>query len=83
MAQGTKPARAAAEAANIGQAENSAHSSAPIPHYVRLDFAYASRTVFYVMAGIMAAAAVVAFIGLVPGIQQETEEPAPGLQRNQ
>jgi MFS family permease len=83
IAQGTKPARAAAEAANIGQAQNRANSSARIPHFIRLDFAYASRTVFYVMAGIMAAAAVVALIGLVPGLQQETEEPPQGLQRHQ
>jgi EmrB/QacA subfamily drug resistance transporter len=82
IAQGTKPARAAAEAVNIGQVQNSANSSAPKPHFIRLDFAYASRTVFYVMAGIMAAAALVALVGLVPGVQQETSEPAPGLQRN-
>ena len=48
---------------------------ATIPHFVRLDFAYASQTVFYVMAGIMAAAGVVAMIGLRRGRQQEPPEP--------
>jgi EmrB/QacA subfamily drug resistance transporter len=83
IAHGMKPARASAEAASIGQAQYSSNSSAPTPRFIRLDFAYASRTVFYVMAGIMAAAAVVAFIGLVPGLQQETQEAAPGLQTHQ
>jgi EmrB/QacA subfamily drug resistance transporter len=83
IAQGTKPARAAVEAANIGQVQNSPNSSAPLPHFIRLDFAYASRTVFYVMAGIMAAAAVVAFIGLVPGVQQDSPEPSPDLHGHQ
>jgi hypothetical protein len=45
-----------------------------IPHYVQLDFAYAIRTVFYAMAGVMAVAAIVAKIGLRPGVQVETEE---------
>ncbi len=45
-----------------------------IPHFVRLDFAYATRSVLYVMAAIMAVAAVVAFIGLRAGLQQETGE---------
>ena len=44
---------------------------ATIPHFVRLDFALASQTVFYVMAGIMALAALVALVGLEPGLQDE------------
>ena len=39
---------------------------------MRLDFAYATRTVLYVMAGIMLAAAVVAFMGLRAGVQEES-----------
>ena len=38
---------------------------------MRLDFAYATRSVLYVMAAIMAAAAVVAFAGLKAGLQEE------------
>ena len=48
-----------------------------IPHFIRLDFAYATRTVFYVMAGIMAVAAVVALVGLERGVQAEPESEAP------
>jgi hypothetical protein len=51
---------------------------ATIPHFVRLDFAYASQTVFYVMAGLMAAAGVVAMLGLRPGRQQELSEAKRG-----
>jgi hypothetical protein len=65
-----------------GRAGSQAHSPAPShsasggrsaanPHFVRLDFAYATRTVFYVMAAIMAAAAVVAWFGLQKGLQAE------------
>jgi len=47
-----------------------------IPHYFRLDFAYATRSVLRVMAAIMAAAAVVAVFGLRAGAQEEVAEPA-------
>ena len=40
---------------------------------MRLDFAYATRSVLYVMAAIMAMAAVVAFVGLRAGLQEETD----------
>ncbi len=42
-----------------------------IPHFFRLDFAHATSTVLYIMAGIMAAAAIVALIGLKQGVQQD------------
>ena len=74
IAQGVSPARATAEASKLAQAENTGASTATIPHFIRLDFAYATRTVFYVMAGIMAAAAVVAFLGLERGVQMETTD---------
>ena len=48
-------------------------SVATIPHFIRLDFAYATRSVLQVMAGVMAAAAIVAFLGLRRGVQEETE----------
>ncbi len=60
-------------------AESRGGSTAALPYYVRLDFAYATRSVLYVMAGIMACAAIVAFIGLRSGAQTEaaTDERAP------
>ena len=52
-----------------------------IPHFVRFDFAHASQTVFLVMAGIMATAALTALTGLRQGRQQKPGEaqvaPAP------
>jgi predicted MFS family arabinose efflux permease len=74
VAQGLPRARASAEAASISQSQSGSGSIATIPHYIRLDFAYACRTVFYVMAGIMAAAALVAKFGLEGGLQKEADE---------
>jgi hypothetical protein len=55
-----------------GSGSSSASSSlASIPHFYRLDFAYATRTVLFVMAGIMAAAAIVAILGLRRGVQED------------
>jgi len=71
VAQGLPRARAAVQASRIGEARSALGT---VPHFVRLDFAYASRTVVYCMAGVMAAAAVVAFLGLERGLQTE----APG-----
>jgi EmrB/QacA subfamily drug resistance transporter len=49
-----------------------------IPHFVRLDFAYATRTVFYVMAGVMAVASIVALVGLRDGVQERVPEASEG-----
>jgi EmrB/QacA subfamily drug resistance transporter len=77
VSQGVPHASAAAQASKIGQAGNTGANTAATPHFIRLDFAYATRTVFYVMAGIMAAAAVVAFLGLERGVQvADAEQPA-------
>jgi EmrB/QacA subfamily drug resistance transporter len=59
-------------ASHIAQSRRGSASS--IPHYFRLDFAYATRSVLYVMAAIMAAAAVVAIFGLRAGAQKEVAE---------
>ena len=72
--QGVPPNRAADQAAKIS--ESQAGHVGPIPHFIRLDFAYATRTVFYVMAGIMAVAAIIARLGLQRGLQA-APEPAP------
>jgi EmrB/QacA subfamily drug resistance transporter len=74
IAQGLSGVRAHAEASSIAQSRGGSGSVAAIPHFVRLDFAYATRSVLYVMAAIMAAAAVVAWAGLQVGVQEETAE---------
>ena len=56
----------------ISQSRAGNGSITAIPHFVRLDFAYATRSVLYVMAAIMAAA-FVAFVGLRAGVQKEAE----------
>ncbi len=72
VGQGLSKTQAAKEASAISQAR-SGHVGA-IPHFIQLDFADATRTVFYVMAGIMAFAAIVAMVGLEPGVQAEMPE---------
>jgi EmrB/QacA subfamily drug resistance transporter len=74
LAQGVPRAQARTEAGHISQARGAAGGVTAIPHYIRLDFAYACRTVFYVMAGIMAVAAVVALVGLERGVQQDLSD---------
>ena len=75
---GLSHSKAAAEAAKIAQFQSSAVSSsnsiASIPHFIRLDFADATHTVFIVMAVFMAAAAVVALFGLQQGVQSSEDE---------
>src|SRR5579875_1719430 len=68
--------RAQAEAAALSQTRSGSGGVAAIPHFYRADFAYATRTVLFVMAGIMAVAALVAIVGLRSGVQQE-EAPGP------
>jgi EmrB/QacA subfamily drug resistance transporter len=77
LSQGVSAGRARAEAAQIAQARGAGGNVTAVPHFIRLDFAFASRTVLYVMAGIMAAAAVVALVGLEPGVQQDLADPVP------
>jgi EmrB/QacA subfamily drug resistance transporter len=69
---GLPHALASAKAAAISQSQGESGGVSSIPHAIRLDFAEATRSVFYVMAGIMAVAAVVAFLGLQRGLQEET-----------
>jgi EmrB/QacA subfamily drug resistance transporter len=79
QAQGVPKARAQTLAAQLSQSAGGSSSgsgsgskAAAIPHFYQLDFAYATRTVLYVMAGIMAVAAIVAIIGLRQGVQEDT-----------
>jgi EmrB/QacA subfamily drug resistance transporter len=73
-AGGLTPEQAASTASRIAEHQGGGGSVATVPHFVRLDFAYASQTVFYVMAGIMGAAAVVAMLGLRYGRQEEPSD---------
>ncbi len=68
---GVPSGRASAEASGLSQSRGGSGSVSSIPHFVRLDFAYATRTVLSVMAGVMAAAAIVALFGLRAEVQQE------------
>jgi EmrB/QacA subfamily drug resistance transporter len=78
VAKGVPAGQAASQAAGIAQQSQGSGSgkasAASIPHFIRLDFAYATRSVLYVMAGVMAAAAVVAILGLRQGLQEESSE---------
>ncbi|HEV2639988.1 MAG TPA: MFS transporter [Actinocrinis sp.] len=71
IAQGMPPAKAAVAAANASQGQGQSGSTSSIPAFYRLDFAEATRTIFYAMAGIMAVAAIVAFLGLRAGVQED------------
>jgi MFS family permease len=73
LARGVPGARAHTLASSISQSRGGSGSIAAIPHFVRLDFADATRSVLYVMAGIMAAAAITAFLGLRAGVQEEVD----------
>ena len=70
LAQGASSARAHAVASRLSESQSG--STVAVPHFLRLDFAYATRSVLYVMTAIMAAAALAAFVGLRPGRQEET-----------
>jgi MFS family permease len=72
VAQGDPPSRASADASHISFLQGTS-SSGTIPHFIRLDFAYGTRSVLLAMAGVMAAAGLVALVGLRRGVQTETE----------
>jgi EmrB/QacA subfamily drug resistance transporter len=73
IGQGLSSAHAHAQASSLSQSQSGSGSIASIPHFVRLDFAYSTRTVLYVMAAIMIIAAAVAVVGLRTGVQQEAQ----------
>jgi EmrB/QacA subfamily drug resistance transporter len=68
---------AAQEAVRLSQSQ-SGTSTKHIPHFFRVDFAHATQTVLYVMCGIMALSAVVAFVGLQRGLQEMPEGDTEG-----
>lgn len=75
-ARGVPAGRAAQEASQIAQFQGGSTRASAIPHFIRLDFAYASRSVFYAMAIFMAVAAALAIIGLRGRRQQDPGEEA-------
>jgi MFS family permease len=72
-ARGVPHQAAAREATSISQSQGGT-STAVIPHFIRLDFAQATHVVLDVMSGVMAAAALVALLGLRRGVQEELVE---------
>jgi hypothetical protein len=71
VAQGVPSGRAPTEAARLAEGQASSVNPSVIPHFFRLDFAYATRSILWAMALVMAAAAVVGAIGLTRGRQDE------------
>jgi len=78
-ARGLPGPAAAAQAAKIAQLQGGSGNITTIPLFVRADFADATHYVLYTMAGIMAAAALVALRGLRRGVQEENEGERPNL----
>ncbi len=76
IAMGVSGTRAHAEASSISQSRGGG-GVASIPHFVRLDFAYATRSVLYLMAAIMAAATIAGLLGLRSGVQEEAQATGP------
>lgn len=89
VGQGLPRAKADQLAAGLAQQHNNGGSSAAgkasgggstdlsnIPHFYQVAFAQSTATIFYAMAGIMAAAAIVAFVGLK---REVAPAPAPAL----
>jgi predicted MFS family arabinose efflux permease len=76
IARHVPSARAHVVAARLSQARGSGSTSA-IAHFIRLDFAYATRSVLEVMAAVMLVAAIIAIVGLRRGLQEAVvTEPA-------
>jgi EmrB/QacA subfamily drug resistance transporter len=73
VAKGLTTGQAASQARRIAESQ-AGGVAGTIPHFIRLDFAYATRSVFLVMAGVMAAATLVAFFGIQRGVQQEADQ---------
>jgi EmrB/QacA subfamily drug resistance transporter len=76
VGQGVPAAQAHAAANNFSASGSGSGSLSSIPHFFKVDFAQSTATVLYVMAGIMAVAAVIGLLGLRGGVQeQEAEAP--------
>src|SRR5262249_26858985 len=81
VARGVPRGQAATTASQVAHGRGGGETG-PIPHFIRLDFAHAIHAVLVGMSLAMAVAAVVAIVGLRPGVQEEIAgapeaEPAP------
>jgi EmrB/QacA subfamily drug resistance transporter len=79
VSRGISAGRAHAEASRLAQSRGGGALTGALPRFVRVDFAYATRSVLYVMAAIMIVAAVVALVGLRAGVQEQ-EALSPGTE---
>jgi hypothetical protein len=70
-ARGASPAQADQAASQVAQGHDSLSGGGAIPLFIRLDFAEATRSVLTIMGAVMAAAAIVALVGLKRGVQTE------------
>jgi len=75
--QGVPAAKAKAQASSVSLTGSGSHGLSSIPQFFKVDFAGATQTVLYVMAAVMAVAAVIAIVGLRRGVQEESGEQAP------
>jgi EmrB/QacA subfamily drug resistance transporter len=66
--------RAALEAANVAQSQQSTGGPSTIPQFIRLDFAESTKTVLLIMSAVMVVAAIIGALGLRPGRQEEVAE---------
>ena len=74
ISQGVPSAQANAAASSLSQSRSG--NIASIPHFIRVDFAEATQVILYILAGVMAVAAIVALVGLRAGVQEEAAGPA-------
>lgn len=84
IARGVPSGQASGQAAKLSQLTGGGGSSnagvGSIPHFFRLDFAHGIEVVLYIMAAVMALAAIVGLIGLRPGVQPDLTTEASGGQ---
>jgi EmrB/QacA subfamily drug resistance transporter len=73
VSQGLPRHFAYAEAKRISESQGGG-VNAKIPHFIRIDFALATRSVLLVMATVMAAATLCALFGLRRGVQREVSD---------
>jgi MFS family permease len=79
---GVPARRAAIEAANIAQSQQSSGGNSVVPHFIQEDFAQSTKTVFLLMSAVMVAAALVGAFGLRRGRQEEPTDAASSVATN-
>ena len=79
---GVPARRAAIEAANIAQSQQSSGGNSVVPLFIQEDFAQSTKTVFLLMSAVMVAAALVGAFGLRRGRQEEPTDAASSVATN-